>query len=88
MAPALCNILKVFAMKTAILATAIFFVFGITACGNGNGNAGTVDTVINPADHTNAAASDSTKPANAPGLDTVAGGQSTSSGIKDSSKKR
>lgn len=75
-------------MKNILTATAILFTLTLTACGNGKSSNGTIDTVINPADNTNAVPSDSTKPANAPGLDTVAGGQSSSSGIKDTSKKK
>lgn len=75
-------------MKNALTIIAAFLVLGLTACGNGKPSNGTVDTVVNPADNTNAVQSDSTKPANAPGLDTVAGGQSTSSGIKDTAKNK
>lgn len=75
-------------MKRVITAAALLFTLGITACGNGNDHTTTVDTVVNPADNTNAVQSDSTKPANAPGIDTVAGGQSTSSGAKDTSNKK
>lgn len=60
----------------------------ITACGSGdNGSTVKVDTTVTPADNTNAVQSDTTKPANAPGLDTVGGGKSTSSGIKDTTHK-
>jgi len=65
---------------------------GITACGNGgNGNNGLdstnkADTMVNPADNTNTRQTDSTLPAGAVGVDTVSGGKSSSSGIKDSTK--
>lgn len=76
-------------MKKILPVAAVFFCFAVTACGSGdNGESVKVDTTINPTDKTNAIQSDSTKPANAPGLDTVGGGQSTSSGIKDTSKKQ
>ena len=75
-------------MKIIITAAALLLTISLTACGNGNDHKATVDTVVNPADNTNAVQSDSTKPANAPGVDTVAGGQSTSSGAKDTSNKK
>ena len=75
-------------MKKILLAAAITFSICLTACGGGdNGGSVKVDTTVNPTDNTNAVQPDSTKPANAPGLDTVAGGKSTSSGIKDTTKK-
>lgn len=76
-------------MKKILSATAILFCLGIAACGGGdNGGSVKVDTTVSPTDNTNAVQSDTTKPANAPGLDTVGGGQSTSSGIKDTTKKK
>lgn len=77
---------------------AVLFIWasiGITACGNGgNSNNGLdtttqkMDTVVNPADNTNIKQSDSTLPAGAVGVDTVGGGKSSSSGIKDTSKRK
>lgn len=75
-------------MKNVIMATALFFTLGITACGNGNDKKNTVDTVVNTTDNTNTIQSDSTKPANAPGMDTVGGGRSMSSGAQDTSNKK
>ncbi len=81
-------------LTTLAIATAITFC-GLTACGNSpnssNGSDSTttkIDTTANPADATNAVKSDSTKPDGAVGLDTVAGGKSTSSGMKDTSKHK
>jgi len=74
-------------MKRILSATAVLFYLGITACGGGdNGGTVKVDTTVTPTDNANVQP-DTTKPANAPGLDTVGGGKSTSSGIKDTSKK-
>ncbi|HWB26901.1 MAG TPA: hypothetical protein VG738_15565 [Chitinophagaceae bacterium] len=78
-------------MKNFVIATAItLLAAGFTACGNSGRSDGAikVDSVVNPADNTNAVTSDSTRPPNAPALDTVAGGKSTSSGIPDSGSKR
>jgi hypothetical protein len=76
-------------MKKISAAAALLFCLGMTACGSGdNGGSVKVDTTVSPTDNTNAVQSDTTKPANAPGLDTVGGGQSTSPGIKDTTKKK
>jgi len=75
-------------MKNYLIAATVFFAFGIAACSGGNNGTVKVDTIINPADATTTKQSDSTVPANAPGIDTIANGQSTSSGVKDSSKKK
>jgi hypothetical protein len=80
---------------TSSLTAAAIFLCGISACGNNNSKTNNsdstltkIDTTLDPADHTNAVVSDSTQPQGAVGLDTVAGGKSTSSGRKDTTKHK
>ncbi|HVX48627.1 MAG TPA: hypothetical protein VHB48_00665 [Chitinophagaceae bacterium] len=73
---------------TALAAACCLLAFA--ACGDNGNSEGSAkqDTLVNPQDNTNAVSSDTTTPANAPNVDTVGAGRSTSSGIKDTGKHK
>jgi hypothetical protein len=88
---------KTFDMKhfASCVTAAFILIFSLAACSNNSSKTNNsdsdltkIDTTVNPADHTKAVQSDSAYPNGAVGLDTVAGGRSTSAGKKAKKKPK